>query len=72
MQVFQEQRQPNVCLLPAITRTTASLVLASAKLPAGILLPGLGMLGCTTHVCAANRSQLPSPDRRVLSGDAAF
>ena len=66
MQAFQKQRQPNACLLLAVTRTTASLVLAFAKLPAGVLLPVLGTLGCTTQAWAASKSQLPSPD----TGDA--
>lgn len=37
-------------------------MLASAKLPAGIFLPVLGMVDCSIQVWAANKSQLPSLD----------
>lgn len=39
-----------------------SLVLASAKLPAGIFLPVPRMVGCSIQAWAANKSQLPSLD----------
>ncbi|XP_010285665.1 PREDICTED: astrotactin-1-like, partial [Phaethon lepturus] len=42
---FQKQRQPDACLLPAVTGTAAPpLLLAFAKLPAGVLRLVLGTL----------------------------